>query len=310
MADIVVTEFMDQAAVDDLARDYGVLYDRDLHEKPAALLAAVADARALVVRNQTQVRGALLGAARGLKVVGRLGVGLDNIDLPACAARGIRVCPATGANDESVAEYVVAAALILLRGAYRATAEVAAGRWPREALMGGEALGRTLGLVGFGGTARAAARRGRALGLEIAAFYPLLPADDAAWRGARRRGLPALLAESDVISLHVPLNDTTRRMIGAAELAACKPGAVVINAARGGVLDEDAAIAALKSGRLGGLALDVFETEPLTAAAGARFAGLPNLLLTPHIAGVTRESNVRISSVTAANVRRVLEGRA
>lgn len=310
MADIVVTEFMDQAAVDDLARDYGVLYDRDLHEKPAALLAAVADARALVVRNQTQVRGALLGAARGLKVVGRLGVGLDNIDLPACAARGIRVCPATGANDESVAEYVVAAALILLRGAYRATAEVAAGRWPREALMGGEALGRTLGLVGFGGTARAAARRGRALGLEIAAFDPLLPADDAAWRGARRRGLPALLAESDVISLHVPLNDTTRRMIGAAELAACKPGAVVINAARGGVLDEDAAIAALKSGRLGGLALDVFETEPLTAAAGARFAGLPNLLLTPHIAGVTRESNVRISSVTAANVRRVLEGRA
>jgi (S)-sulfolactate dehydrogenase len=301
---------MDQAAVDDLARDYGVLYDRDLHEKPAALLAAVADARALVVRNQTQVRGALLGAARGLKVVGRLGVGLDNIDLPACAARGIRVCPATGANDESVAEYVVAAALILLRGAYRATAEVAAGRWPREALMGGEALGRTLGLVGFGGTARAAARRGRALGLEIAAFDPLLPADDAAWRGARRRGLPALLAESDVISLHVPLNDTTRRMIGAAELAACKPGAVVINAARGGVLDEDAAIAALKSGRLGGLALDVFETEPLTAAAGARFAGLPNLLLTPHIAGVTRESNVRISSVTAANVRRVLEGRA
>jgi (S)-sulfolactate dehydrogenase len=310
LADIVVTEFMDQAAVDDLARDYGVLYDRDLHEKPAALLAAVADARALVVRNQTQVRGALLGAARGLKVVGRLGVGLDNIDLPACAARGIRVCPATGANDESVAEYVVAAALILLRGAYRATAEVAAGRWPREALMGGEALGRTLGLVGFGGTARAAARRGRALGLEIAAFDPLLPADDAAWRGARRRGLPALLAESDVISLHVPLNDTTRRMIGAAELAACKPGAVVINAARGGVLDEDAAIAALKSGRLGGLALDVFETEPLTAAAGARFAGLPNLLLTPHIAGVTRESNVRISSVTAANVRRVLEGRA
>ena len=310
MADIVVTEFMDQAAVDDLARDYGVLYDRDLHEKPAALLAAVADARALVVRNQTQVRGALLGAARGLKVVGRLGVGLDNIDLPACAARGIRVCPATGANDESVAEYVVAAALILLRGAYRATAEVAAGRWPREALMGGEALGRTLGLVGFGGTARAAARRGRALGLEIAAFDPLLPADDAAWRCARRRGLPALLAESDVISLHVPLNDTTRRMIGAAELAACKPGAVVINAARGGVLDEDSAIAALKSGRLGGLALDVFETEPLTAAAGARFAGLPNLLLTPHIAGVTRESNVRISSVTAANVRRVLEGRA
>ena len=307
MADIVVTEFMDQAAVDGLARDYDVLYDRDLHQKPDALLAAAEDARALVVRNQTQVRGKLLDAARRLKAVGRLGVGLDNIDLAACKARGIEVCPATGANDDSVAEYVIAAALVLLRGAYRATAEVAMGRWPRETLMGGEALGKTLGLVGFGGTARAAARRGRALGMAIAAFDPLLPADDAAWRGARRVDLAALLAESDVISLHVPLTEKTRRMIGAGELARCRRGAIVINAARGGVLDEDAAIAALKGGRLGGLALDVFETEPLAAVAGARFAGLPNLLLTPHIAGVTRESNVRISSVTAANVRRVLE---
>jgi len=307
LADIVVTEFMDQAAVDGLARDYDVLYDRDLHQKPDALLAAAEDARALVVRNQTQVRGKLLDAARRLKAVGRLGVGLDNIDLAACKARGIEVCPATGANDDSVAEYVIAAALVLLRGAYRATAEVAMGRWPRETLMGGEALGKTLGLVGFGGTARAAARRGRALGMAIAAFDPLLPADDAAWRGARRVDLAALLAESDVISLHVPLTEKTRRMIGAGELARCRRGAIVINAARGGVLDEDAAIAALKGGRLGGLALDVFETEPLAAVAGARFAGLPNLLLTPHIAGVTRESNVRISSVTAANVRRVLE---
>jgi (S)-sulfolactate dehydrogenase len=307
LADIVVTEFMDQAAVDDLARDYGVLYDRDLHRKPDALLAAAKDARALIVRNQTQVRGALLDAARRLKAVGRLGVGLDNIDLSACTARGVQVCPATGANDDSVAEYAIAAALILLRGAYRATAEVAAGAWPREALMGGEAMGKTLGLVGFGGTARATARRGRALGMAVAAFDPLLPADDAAWRGARRVDLATLLAESDVVSLHVPLTDKTRRMIGAAELAQCRPGAIVINAARGGVLNEDAAVAALKSGRLGGLALDVFETEPLTAAAGARFAGLANLLLTPHIAGVTRESNMRISSVTAANVRRVLE---
>jgi (S)-sulfolactate dehydrogenase len=306
LADIVVTEFIDEAALTGLA-GYAVLYDRDLHKKADALLAAAADARALIVRNQTQVRGAVLDAAAKLKVVGRLGVGLDNIDLAACKARGIAVCPATGANDDSVAEYAIAAALILLRGAYASVPGMIAGEWPRAALMGGEVMGKTLGLVGFGGTARAAARRARALGMTVAACDPALSARDPAWNQARRLDLPALMAESDAISLHVPLTSETKRLIGAAELARCKPGAILINAARGGVLDEDAAIAALKSGRLGGLALDVFETEPLTAASGARFAGLENLILTPHIAGVTRESNVRISSLTVANVRRVLE---
>jgi (S)-sulfolactate dehydrogenase len=306
LADIVVTEFIDEAALKDLA-GYAVLYDRDLHRKPEALAQAAASARALIVRNQTQLRGALLAAARNLKVVGRLGVGLDNIDVAACKARGIAVCPATGANDDSVAEYVVAAALILLRGAYRASEAVAAGEWPREASMGGEALGKTLGLIGFGGTARAAARRAKALGMEVAACDPLLTKRDPAWNEARWMELPALLAESDVVSLHVPLTPETRRMIGAAEIARLRPGAILINAARGGVLDEGAAIAALKSGGLGGLAMDVFETEPLTREAGARFAGLKNLILTPHIAGVTRESNARISRVTVAAVRRVLE---
>ncbi|MGQ0675696.1 MAG: NAD(P)-dependent oxidoreductase [Rhodospirillales bacterium] len=308
LPDIVVTEFLDEAALAGLA-DYRVLYDRELHRKPEALLAAAACARALIVRNRTQVRGPLLDAARKLEVVGRLGVGLDNIDLAACAARGVAVCPATGTNEDSVAEYVIAAALMLLRGAYHASDAVAAGTWPREALMGAEAMGKTLGLVGFGGTARATARRAKALGMQVAAADPNLSVRDPAWYEARYADLPALLAQSDAISLHVPLNDATRHLIGAAALARMKPGAVVINAARGGVLDEDAAVAALKSGRLGGLALDVFETEPLTAAAGARFAGLSNLILTPHIAGVTRESNARISHVTVANVRRVLEAR-
>ena len=163
MADIVISEFMDEAAVSDLAGGYEVLYDAGLVDRPADLAAALADARALIVRNRTQVNAALLAAAPRLAVVGRLGVGLDNIDMAACEAHGVAVCPATGANAVAVAEYVIATMLVLLRGAYGATARIVAGEWPRGALIGREAAGRRLGLVGLGGVAREVARRARAL---------------------------------------------------------------------------------------------------------------------------------------------------
>src|SRR5919202_5105759 len=295
---------MGEAAVRDLARGRDVLYDADLVDRPEDLRAALAEARALVVRNRTQVRGALLDAAPRLRVVGRLGVGLDNIDVDACAARGVAVCPATGANDVSVAEYVIAAALILLRGAYFASAEAAAGAWPRNRLIGRAVSGKRLGLVGFGNIARETARRAAALGMSVAAHDPYVPAGSPAWGGVARLGLDALLASADVLSLHVPLTPETRHLLDGAALARMKPDAVLVNAARGGVVDEAALAAALRAGRLAGAALDVFEAEPLGAERGARFAGLANVILTPHIAGVTAESNVRVSRVTAENVLR------
>jgi (S)-sulfolactate dehydrogenase len=309
MADIVITEFMDEAAVAELSAQRSTLYDPALVDRPADLLAEARACKALVVRNRTQVRGELLAAATDLVVVGRLGVGLDNIDLDACKARNIAVCPATGANDVSVAEYVIATVMVLLRGAYYSTAEVIAGKWPRNALINGrEVSGRTLGLVGFGAIARETARRARALGMTVVAFDPYVPAEHPAWAelGAAPVSLDAVLATADAVSLHVPLSPGTRNLIDADALARMKPGAVLVNAARGGVVDEAALAAALKAGTLGGAALDVFEAEPLPAAGGSVFAGCPNLILTPHIAGVTEESNVRVSSVTAANVLREL----
>jgi (S)-sulfolactate dehydrogenase len=306
MPEIVISEFMDEAAIHASFAGRDVLYDPKLVDDSARLSAAVRDARALIVRNRTQVRGSLLEAATRLKVVGRLGVGLDNIDVPACEARDIAVFPATGANDLSVAEYVITAALLLLRRAWFATARVAAGEWPRTELMGRELAGKRLGLVGFGAIARVTARMGRDLGMSVAAYDPLLPADDPAWAGALRQALPQLLATSDVVSLHVPLTDTTRSMIDAAAIAAMKRGSILINAARGGVVDEAALCAALRAGHLGGAALDVFAREPVDAAAGGLFADVPNLVLTPHIAGVTDESNVRVSAVTAEAVARHL----
>ncbi len=307
MPDIVVSEFMDQAAVDGLAADFEVLYDPGLVDRPDDLLAALGEARGLVVRNRTQVRAALLEAAPALRVVGRLGVGLDNIDLEACRARNIEVCPATGANDRSVAEYVITAALILLRGSYGAAAEVIGGSWPRQSCIGREISGKRLGLIGFGGIARQTADRARALGMAVAAHDPFLAAGDSAWDGIERLDMADLLAGADVISVHVPLTEATRGLIGAEAIAAMKKGAILINTARGGIVDEAALATALSDGHLGGAALDVFAIEPLSEAAGRQFAGVPNLILTPHIAGVTEESNVRVSALTADNVRRVLE---
>jgi (S)-sulfolactate dehydrogenase len=307
MPEIVISEFMDEAAISESFAGRDVMYDPTLVDHAQRLEAAVRDARALIVRNRTQVRGTLLEAAARLEVVGRLGVGLDNIDVAACEARGIAVYPASGANDLSVAEYVITAALMLLRRAWFATGRVVAGEWPRTALMGRELAGKRLGLVGYGAIARVTARLARDLGMSVAACDPLLPADHPGWAGAEQQVLPALLAGSDVLSLHVPLTDSTRNMIDASALARMKPAAILINAARGGIVDEAALGEALKAGRLGGAALDVFEREPMDATSGARFAGVPNLILTPHIAGVTEESNVRVSAVTAQAVARHLD---
>ncbi len=309
MTDIVITEFMDDAAVEALRARYEVHHDPDLFAKPDELARLVADVPALIVRNQTQVRGAVLDAAKNLKVVGRLGVGLDNIDMAACAARHIKVFPATGANSLSVVEYVIGTAMTLLRGAYFANAAMLAGTFPKTQLIGREIAGKRMGLVGFGAIARDVAHHARALGMTIAAYDPYVAADDPAWNQVERLELDGVLSGSDVVSLHLPLTDETRGVIGQAAFARMKPDAILINAARGGVMDEAALVAALKEGRLGGAALDVFAQEPLGKDAAQLFAGTPNLILTPHIAGNTVESNGRVSGLVAERVMAALEGR-
>lgn len=308
MVDIVIAEFLDEAALQAVPALYKVHYDPDLVDRPDELARLVTDARALVVRNRTQVRGELLAAASKLQVVGRLGVGLDNIDLEACRARNIAVCPASGANDVSVAEYVVCTAMMLRRGAYMATARVSAGTWPRNDLIGREVEGAVIGLVGFGAIARHVARRATALGMVVIAHDPFVPISDPVWAemGIAPVTFDELLKRADVVSLHVPLTDKTKNLIDASMLGQMKRDAILINAARGGVVDERALAAALKAGDLGGAAIDVFDTEPLKGEAAQLFADVPNLVLTPHIAGVTEESNVRVSKVTIENVLRAL----
>ena len=308
MKRIVIAEFMDAAAVAQLRARHDVLYDVALVDDGARLYREAKWANALIVRNRTQVRGELLDALAQCTVVGRLGVGLDNIDVASCEARGIRVIPATGANALSVAEYVIASAMMLLRGAYASTTDVAAGRWPRNALSNGRELsGKTLGLVGFGAIGQLTARLAKALGMRTVAFDAMMEASHPAFaeNDTQPLGLDELVAQADVVSLHVPLVDGTRNLFDASRIAAMKGGAVLINTSRGGIVDEAAVALALREGRLGGAALDVFDAEPL--AASAHFEGCPNLLLTPHIAGVTTESNERVSSLIAQKVLEALE---
>ena len=290
---ILICEFMDERAVDRLRAAHDVVYDPALVDDAPRLLREASTADALVVRNRTQVRGALLDALVRCRAVGRLGVGLDNIDLPGCEARGLRVIPASGANALSVAEYVVTAALMLLRGAYVSTAAVAAGQWPRGPLSNGrEAAGKTLGLIGYGSIGQLTGRLACALGLRAIAFDAMMDADHPAFAdgSVASAGLDEVIQTADVVSLHVPLVDATRGLFDAARIASMKPGAVLINTARGGIVDETALAAALRSGHLGA-------AEPL--AATAHFEGCPNLLLTPHIAGVSAESNERVSFLIA-----------
>lgn len=307
MARIVISEFMDERAVAQLRAAHDVLYEPKLVDDEPRLLSEAAGAEVLIVRNRTRVRGAVLDALTRCKVVGRLGVGLDNIDVPGCEARGMKVIPATGANALSVAEYVVATAMLLLRGAYQHSAAVAEGGWPRTALSSGrEAAGKTLGLVGYGSIGQLTARMARAIGMQVVAFDAMMDAEHPAFADgtARCAGLEEVIITSDVVSLHVPLVDSTRQLFNAERIGSMKRGAILINTSRGGIVDEVALAAALKSGHLGGAAIDVFETEPLPASA--HFQDCPNLVLTPHVAGVTAEGNERVSFMISQKVLEAL----
>ena len=307
MARIVVSEPMDERAVARLEAAHDVLYDAHLVDDAPRLLAEAAAADAIVVRNRTQVRGALVEALSRCRVVGRLGVGLDNIDVAACEAKGMTVIPATGANALAVAEYVVGTAMVLLRGVYQSSSAVASGKWPRAALSSGrETAGKTLGLVGFGSIGQLTAKLARSLGMEVIAYDAMLGAGHPAYAaaGVRAAGLDEVVRTADVVSLHVPLVDSTRGLFSAARIASMKRGAVLVNTARGGIVDEVALARALKEGRLGGAAIDVFGAEPLPASP--HFEGCPNLILTPHVAGVTAEANERVSFLIADKVLEAL----
>lgn len=268
------------------------------------LRSELAGAHGLVVRSGTRVDDELLGSAPVLRVVGRAGVGVDNIDLDAATERGVAVLNAPSGNTVSAAELTFALILAAVRRIAAADRSVRAGEWARSRFAGAELRGKVLGLVGAGRIGTAVARRAQAFGMEVRAYDPWLSEERAGDLGVTRvPSVKELLGGSDVVSLHVPLTDRTRGMIGVDELAAMKPGAVLVNVARGGVVDDAALARALTDERLAGAALDVYETEPLAPDSPLRDA--PNLVLTPHLGASTAEAQELVAREIAEAVRDV-----
>jgi (S)-sulfolactate dehydrogenase len=252
---VVVPEFLPESHLELLRRQVDVIYDPDLYADGSRLLEALKGASAILIRNRTRVDEALLGACPTLRVVGRLGVGLDNIDIEAAQRAEVDIYPAHGGNAVSVAEYVVGAMLILKRGVFSMTPSMLEGNWPRQGhAFGHELNGKTLGLVGFGTIAREVATRARAFNMRVLASDPYLPADHDVWSttGVEKVELAELLSNAHVLSIHVPGEDKTHHLIDAPSLARMRPDAVLINTSRGGIVDEEALASALSKEQIAG----------------------------------------------------------
>jgi D-3-phosphoglycerate dehydrogenase / 2-oxoglutarate reductase len=262
---------------------------------------------ALVVRSQTRVDAELLAAAAPrLGVVGVASVGTDRIDIDAATRAGVMVVNAPTGNTIAAAEHTMALMLAMLRRIPAADASVRSGAWDRAAYTGAELRGKTLGIIGLGKIGRALARRAAAFEARTLAYDPYLTAEQAAEQGARLVGLPELLLRADVITVHTPLTAQTRGMIGRAQLEAMKPGAYLLNVARGGIVDEAALADTLRSGHLAGAAVDVFSSEPMSADNPLRDA--PNVVLTPHLGASTAEAQDRVGTEMAEQVVEALAG--
>ena len=262
---------------------------------------------ALVVRSQVQVDAPVIAAAGNrLQVVGRAGVGVDNVDLDAATAAGITVVNAPTGNTIAAAEHTLALLYGVARRIAAADASVRRGEWARAQFTGLELRGRTLGIVGLGKIGQAIAARARAMEMTVLAADPFVTDEQAAHHGVELVTFDRLLERADVVSVHVPLTRTTRGLIGREQLARMKPGAILLNVARGGVIDEAAVAAALTSGRLAGAGVDVFEAEPPT---GSPLLDAPNTLLTPHLGASTAEAQVLVAEEVADQVLDVLAGR-
>lgn len=294
---ILVAERIAREGLDLLAERHQV--DERLGLDPAALREAIPPYEALIVRSQVQVDRALIAAGSSLRVVARAGVGLDNIDVDAARERGLTVLNAPDGNTVAAAEHTIALLLAVARRIPAADASMKAGEWARGRFSGIELRGRTLGIVGLGRIGLAVADRTRAFGMRLIGFDPYASVEVAAAHGIEVVDLPALLDRADVVTVHVPLTDETAHLLDATAIARLKPGAIVLNVARGGVIDEAALAEALLKDRLGGAGVDVYEREP---PAGSPLLTAPNVVLTPHIAASTAEAQVAVGIEIAQRV--------
>jgi len=298
---ILITEFINEDSLNWLRQRANCVYDPDLYRKTEVLASLISKANGLIVRNRTRVNSELLQLASNLNVVGRLGVGLDNLDCSALAKRRITTVYAPGASARSVAEFCLMLMLALSKKLLQADTSVRSGLWERTRLAGQELFGKTVGIIGLGAVGNLLAEMCRSLGCRLLVYtLPPSPLHD-------NVDLHTLLSQADYVSLNIPLTPQTAGMIGSKEIELMQPHAYLLNTSRGEVIDEAALYDALKARRIAGAALDVRHLEP--PKSPDRFTQLDNVILTPHLAGVTEEAQAAVCQMVVEDIWQVLQGK-
>lgn len=295
MVNVLISEFIDENSLEKLKKKHKVYYDKDLYSDPEKLKNKIKDFHSIIVRNKTKVDKFILENAKILKFVGRLGVGLDNIDTEYCKKHNIHVQPATGMNADSVAEYVITSAMYLIKNMSLFTTEIKTGNWPRTKYNSKEIANKVIGIIGFGTIGRKVSILAQKLRMKVFAFDPYLKNIDQDKFEVQLLEINDLYAQSDVISLHLPLTDETKNFINKDSLNKMKKNPIIINSSRGSVVNENDLIEAYKNNLISGFALDVFTNEPINKDFSSQITNDMNCILTPHISGVTLESNIRVS---------------
>ena len=292
---ILITEFINQNSFEHLNKKFDVRYDEKLFENENEITRIIKDYDGLIVRNKTQVNLSILKNALKLKFIGRLGVGLDNIDTGYCKSKNIHVQPATGMNADSVAEYVVSSSMSLIKKIPMFHNGTVKGEWPRTTIKSFEINQKYLGIIGFGTIGKKVAEYSSKNGLKILVYDPYVKEINNKEIDVKLSNLKEIFEKSDIISIHLPLTDETKNIINKSSFSQMKNKPIIINTSRGGIINENDLIEAYNKNNISGFALDVFEKEPIESEFYKKIKLGMNCILTPHISGVTTESNIRVS---------------
>lgn len=295
MINILITEFIDPEALKILSKNFNVIYKKDIWENSDYLKKEINKFEGIIVRNKTNLNQSILEKAENLKYIGRLGVGLDNIDTEICKKNNIFVQPATGMNADSVAEYVISSSLSLLKKTKLINEKTQSGQWPRTSITTNELKGKNLGLIGFGDIAKKVLQLINAFEVTTIAFDPFITSQEMAENNVKKVTFENILSLADIISIHVPLNNETRYLFDKKTFQKMNNKPIIINSSRGGIINETDLLEAYKNNYISGFALDVYEHEPVNKIFLKNITNDMNCILSPHNAGVTEESNTRVS---------------
>ena len=296
MTNILITEFIDSQSLQNINQEFDVIYKKDAWQNRDYLEKEIHNFDGIIIRNKTNLDESILEKAVNLKYIGRLGVGLDNINTKYCNKNNIFVQPATGMNADSVAEYVINSSLILLKKTLIVSDQTRKGNWPRNTIVTNELKGKTLGLIGFGYIAKKVFKLANSFGVSIITYDPFISSEQIESFSIKKVSFNEILKLSDIISIHVPLSEENKYMFNNQVFSKMEKKPIIINSSRGGIINEKDLLDAYSNNIISGFALDVFENEPIDEEFYTNISKNMNCILTPHTAGVTEESNTRVSN--------------